>query len=97
MSSARYERLPTSPDRSRSPVGSPASTSLDLGEEEANIGRRQPPPANRVVYAHDPRFGIPTPPAWQRVALIAFVVFLFWLGFRIRGLPVEEGIPAVVE
>ncbi|KAL5487456.1 hypothetical protein ACEPAI_5564 [Sanghuangporus weigelae] len=96
MSSAHYERLPMSPDRSRSPVGRLTSTSLDLGEEEANIGRRQPP-ANRVVFAHDPRFEIPTPPAWQRVALIAFIVFLFWLGFRLRGSPIEEGVPAVVE
>ena len=96
MSSARYERLPTSPDRQGSPLDRPTSTSLDLGDEEANIGRGQPS-LNRVVFARDPRFEIPAPPAWQRAALIAFIVFLFWLGFRLRGSVVEEGVPAVVE
>ncbi|KAF9218836.1 hypothetical protein BS17DRAFT_719406 [Gyrodon lividus] len=32
----------------------------------------------------DARFDRPSPPAWKRVALIAFIIFLFWLSFSFR-------------
>ena len=98
MAAAKYERLPTSPDTtSQSTDYPPSDTQLeyDLDEEEANIGR--PPPPRRVVYARDPRFDIPTPPHWQRAGLLLFIVFLFWLGYKLRGSPEEEGIPAITE
>lgn len=57
---------------------------------------RSPPP-HRIVYAHNPRFDIPTPPHWQRAALLLFIVFLFWLGAHMRGSPTEEGVPAIIE
>ncbi|KAF8169109.1 hypothetical protein K438DRAFT_2024724 [Mycena galopus ATCC 62051] len=67
-------------------VTSPASpTFFEDQDEEEKLTR--PPP---IVYPHDPRFDQPTPPAWQRVALIlsifisiALAVWLqngFWIG-----------------
>ncbi|EJD01763.1 uncharacterized protein FOMMEDRAFT_158924 [Fomitiporia mediterranea MF3/22] len=88
MSSGRYERLPTEPESRPS--------SIDLANEEASIGRRRSPPANRVTYARDPRFELPTPPAWQRVALVLFVVFLFWMLYKLRASALEAGVPAVL-
>ncbi|KAF8837989.1 hypothetical protein BDN67DRAFT_972198 [Paxillus ammoniavirescens] len=32
----------------------------------------------------DPRFNPPPPAVWKRVALIAFIIFLFWLSFTFR-------------
>ncbi|KAI5120328.1 hypothetical protein M0805_000388 [Coniferiporia weirii] len=98
MSSSRYERLPSSPGPSPAPGNElpPYSTTrLDIDEEEVNVGRQ--PSAQRTVFPHDPRFEIPTPPRWQRAALLAFIVFLFWLGYKLRGSASEEGIPAIVE
>ena len=89
--------MPTSPEQAPSDGGFRSTTSFDLGEEEASIGRRQrSPPPSRVAFAHDPRFDVPTPPMWQRAGLILFIVFLFWLGTRLRG-SVEEGVSAVLE
>ncbi|KAH8113635.1 hypothetical protein DFH11DRAFT_1856781 [Phellopilus nigrolimitatus] len=91
MSPAQYERLPSYP----SPAGQEYSTtSLDIAEEELNTGRS---PAHRVAFIHEPRFDLPTPPRWQRAGLLLFVVFLFWVGYKLRGSPSEEGIPAIVE
>ncbi|KAI6142748.1 hypothetical protein BKA82DRAFT_4190327 [Pisolithus tinctorius] len=33
----------------------------------------------------DPRFNPPPPSAWKRIALIAFVVFLFWLSYSLSS------------
>ena len=84
MSSARYERLATSPvDDQPAPLYASVA-SLDMDEEESNIGRTVHP-AHRVAYIHDPRFDLPTPPKWQRVALLLTIAFLFWLAFHMRG------------
>ncbi|KIK11115.1 hypothetical protein PISMIDRAFT_690575, partial [Pisolithus microcarpus 441] len=32
----------------------------------------------------DPRFNPPPPPVWKRVALITFIIFLFWLSYSLR-------------
>lgn len=80
-SSARYERLPSSPNTNTDP-----QTPID---EELSIGNT--PPSNRLVaFAHDPRFDIPTPPAWQRAALVALLILLFWLVFHMRRTPAED-------
>ena len=97
MAPFRYERLPTAPDTSNNLSTSSTQLEYDLGDEESNTGISRSPPPTRVVFARDSRFEIPTPPPWQRVALIAFVVFLFWLGHKLRGSPGEEGIPAIIE
>ncbi|THH10119.1 hypothetical protein EW145_g1560 [Phellinidium pouzarii] len=94
MSSAQYERLPPLP-ASDTELPPHSSTRLDLDEEEVNVGRE--PPAHRIVFSRDPRFEIPTPPRWQRAALLLFIVFLFWLGYQLRGSPSDEGIPAMIE
>lgn len=42
-------------------------------------------------YRDDPRFVEPTPAAWKRVALILFLFFLAWAGYKLRtmGAPRE--------
>ena len=89
MSSARYERLPSSPK--------PQEDDYDLSNIESSAGLSRTPPQTRITFAHDPRFELPTPPVWQRAGLIATLIFLFWLGFRLRGSPEDEGIPALIE
>lgn len=97
MSSARYERLATSPTEDEPVPPYASAASLDLGEEEANVGRRVHP-AHRVAFIHDPRFDMPTPPKWQRVALLLTIAFLFWLAVHMRGGFIGgEGIAAIVE
>ncbi|KIM79843.1 hypothetical protein PILCRDRAFT_73740 [Piloderma croceum F 1598] len=32
----------------------------------------------------DPRFNVPPPSTWKRVALLLFVGFLFWLSFYVK-------------
>ncbi|KAI0706414.1 hypothetical protein C8Q76DRAFT_629865 [Earliella scabrosa] len=46
----------------------------------------------------DPRFNPPTPPAWKRIALVVFMLFLLWVGFRMRvaALQAVEEPPKVV-
>lgn len=38
----------------------------------------------------DPRFNVVAPAWWKRVALLIFVVFLFWFGLQMRGLGQKE-------
>ncbi|KAH7882853.1 hypothetical protein F5I97DRAFT_140281 [Phlebopus sp. FC_14] len=42
---------------------------------------------SRVV---DPRFDRPSPPLWKRIALLAFIAFLFWLSFMMRPRKMSE-------
>jgi hypothetical protein len=91
MPSPRYERLASEPEQI-----SPKDCRFDLAEEEANIGRRSPNPRH-VAFARDPRFELPTPPAWQRVALVLFLVFLFWLVFKLRVDAAEAEFPNFVD
>ncbi|KAI0063581.1 hypothetical protein BV25DRAFT_1990574 [Artomyces pyxidatus] len=52
---------------------------------------REVPTPEELQLAEDPRFNPPTPPAWKRVALILFIVVMFWLSFRLRNpRPVED-------
>jgi hypothetical protein len=32
----------------------------------------------------DPRFNVPPPSAWKRIALLAFIGVLFWLSFYVK-------------
>ncbi|KAF7972792.1 hypothetical protein HWV62_42315 [Athelia sp. TMB] len=78
---SQYERLPTSPyaaspPASRSP--SPEDVTRMSPRSSARIAAQ-----NRELQRQtdmDPRFNMPKPAWWQRVALILFVIFLFWLG-----------------
>lgn len=42
----------------------------------------------------DPRFDRQPPAAWKRIALILFVIFLFWLSYAIR--PKTSAKPEVI-
>ncbi|KAL6301506.1 hypothetical protein BKA93DRAFT_818936 [Sparassis latifolia] len=58
----------------------------------------RPEPTNDVHVlserlSRDPRFNPPTPSVWKRVALLIFVVVLFWLAFSMRA---QHRKPAVV-
>ena len=84
---AKYERLatsdePTLPEKRRLPSQEPTS---DVNELQRRL-------------AQDPRFNPPTPPAWKRFALIIFMLFLLWVGFRMRvaALQAVEEPPKVV-
>ncbi|KAI0031726.1 hypothetical protein K488DRAFT_86516 [Vararia minispora EC-137] len=72
MSRAQYQALPTDDE----------STDSLLITEEADDSRRL-----HALTAADPRFNPPTPAAWKRVALVAFVVFMFFLTFYLRPIP----------
>ena len=92
-SNVQYERLSSSPS-SNDELPPYTNTTFDIAEEEESIGRS----SNRAVFVHDPRFDMPTPPRWQRVALLLFIAFLFWLTYRLRGTYIsEEGVAALVE
>ncbi|KAI0353661.1 hypothetical protein OH77DRAFT_1512527 [Trametes cingulata] len=73
-SSYKYERLPTSPDQ-------PADLKRRTSREEPTSDLHE---LHRRL-AEDPRFNPPTPSAWQRVALIVFMIALLWIGFRMRA------------
>ncbi|TFK63294.1 hypothetical protein BDN72DRAFT_847744 [Pluteus cervinus] len=75
MSSARYERLPTS--------ASDDDIHLADIDQDADAERA---PYQFPVYPPDPRFHQPTPPAWVRAGLIIFVIFCLWLSYAIRGM-----------
>ncbi|KAF9517987.1 hypothetical protein BS47DRAFT_423092 [Hydnum rufescens UP504] len=52
-------------------------TRLPTNEEEE-------PPVRQPSYEDDPRFRTPKVAAWKRAALIGFIIFLFYLGYRLR-------------
>ncbi|EIW77474.1 hypothetical protein CONPUDRAFT_168392 [Coniophora puteana RWD-64-598 SS2] len=57
----------------------------DVHNSDSNDARSNP-------SSPDPRFERPSPPAWKRLLLIAFTVFLFWLAFAIRPKQTEDKI-----
>ncbi|RDX46292.1 hypothetical protein OH76DRAFT_1356346 [Lentinus brumalis] len=69
-----YERLPTSDEKRRIPRQEPTS---DIRE----LHRR---------LEQDPRFNPPTPSAWKRIALVIFMLALFWLGLKMRLNAIEQ-------
>ncbi|KIJ48781.1 hypothetical protein M422DRAFT_161909 [Sphaerobolus stellatus SS14] len=36
-------------------------------------------------FRRDPRFNVPAPSKWRRIALVLFTVFLFWCALRMRA------------
>jgi hypothetical protein len=86
MKRTRYTLIPSSDPSDARGLASPNSPAFFEDEDEEEKLTRAPP----VVFPHDPRFDQPTPPAWQRVALIlsiiislALAVWLqngFWIG-----------------
>jgi len=48
------------------------------------------PPVRQPSYEDDPRFRAPKVAAWKRVALVAFVIFLFYLGYWLRRMAITE-------
>ncbi|TBU56619.1 hypothetical protein BD310DRAFT_931037 [Dichomitus squalens] len=64
----RYERIPTSDEKRRVPRQEPTS---DVRE----LHRR---------LEQDPRFNPPTPSPWKRFALVLFLVFLLYVGLKLR-------------
>lgn len=84
-SSYKYERLATSPT---APSDLKRRTSHD--EPTSDIHE-----LHRRLEA-DPRFNPPTPSAWKRVALILFLLFVFWFGFKLRTSVSPAAAPKVV-
>ena len=90
---AKYERLPTSPDSYSPDSYSPPSTRSPSPSE---ITFPPPRSASRMAREaertrelqrqteRDPRFNVPPPSTWKRVALLLFVGLLFWLSFYVK-------------
>ncbi|KAJ6507485.1 hypothetical protein DFH09DRAFT_1199917 [Mycena vulgaris] len=86
MMRPRYSLIPSSDQSDPRGLPSHSTPSFFGDEDEEELLTRAPP----VVYPPDPRFEVPTPPAWQRVALIlailislAIAVWLqngYWIG-----------------
>ncbi|KII86693.1 hypothetical protein PLICRDRAFT_43344 [Plicaturopsis crispa FD-325 SS-3] len=68
-----YEALPTEDERERE-----LEETISLDDEH---GRRA---EQARQLQRDPRFSQPKPPLWSRIALLAFIAFLFWLSFNLR-------------
>jgi len=85
-----YAPVPTSPQHDEE-----HALDIDLDNEERNVAsERGMHPAIRAAMnaPRDPRFDLPTPPKWQRAGLLVFILFLFYLLYRLRmaGLPPLE-------
>ncbi|KAI0763344.1 hypothetical protein BD413DRAFT_484506 [Trametes elegans] len=75
MSSAyKYERIAANPDY---PADLKRRTSRDEPTSDIHELHRR--------LEEDPRFNPPTPSVWKRVALVFFLLAVFWLGFRLRA------------
>ncbi|RDB19758.1 hypothetical protein Hypma_013230 [Hypsizygus marmoreus] len=83
MSSARYERLPTSDSTlSLSPLTPlPPYVELEVSPPEDELEDARP---RRPVFPVDPRFEQPTPSPLSRAALLVFIALMFWLAFTLR-------------
>lgn len=99
MAKEGYEPLPTSPvdyvdpsdsairKRSRSPLKQNWSKTRSVSPTQRRLHHE---------LAADPRFHVPTPAPWKRVALLLFLAFLFYLAFSIRKVVQEPVKPKVV-
>ncbi|KAI6132393.1 hypothetical protein EDD16DRAFT_1699656 [Pisolithus croceorrhizus] len=74
MSTTKYHRLPHSDD------DNDGSNNEDDTRTQSTSRTSQSTPRRLT----DPRFNPPPPATWKRVALIAFVIFLFWLSYSLR-------------
>ncbi|KAI0636280.1 hypothetical protein C8Q77DRAFT_1102825 [Trametes polyzona] len=81
--SYKYERLATDPTL---PSDLKRRTSRDEPTSDIHELHRR--------LEEDPRFNPPTPSAWKRVALILFMLFLLYFGFKLRATVAEQ--PKVV-
>ena len=95
---AKYERLPTTPEPPSPPSSrSPSPTDIDFPPRRSASRLARERELNRELQRQtdrDPRFNVPPPAAWKRAALLAFIVFLLWLGFYLKPKPVSK--PQVV-
>ena len=76
-SEPHYERLPTSDEKRKFPRHEPTS---DVRE----LHRR---------LEQDPRFNPPTPSPWKRIALLLLLVFLLYLGIKLRVNAIQQHEP----
>ncbi|KAF8995825.1 hypothetical protein BDQ17DRAFT_970551 [Cyathus striatus] len=74
---------PSSPSSSTSPISRTSSIdhTEDIESRPRPRRRRQSP---LPAFDSDPRFRIVKPSPWARAALIAFMLFTFYLAFRMR-------------
>ena len=70
-----YEPLPTSATSTEDLL---ELEELEEGDDVASLHRQ---------LARDPRFNPPVPATWKRVALVLFVLFLFFLTYWLRPAP----------
>ncbi|VDC07691.1 unnamed protein product [Peniophora sp. CBMAI 1063] len=70
-----YEPLPTSANSTEDLL---ELEELEEADDVASLHRQ---------LARDPRFNPPVPATWKRVALVLFVIFLFFLTYWLRPAP----------
>ncbi|KAI6006896.1 hypothetical protein EDD15DRAFT_2153532 [Pisolithus albus] len=75
MSTTKYHRLPHSDDD---------NDNNDDGGDDTRPQATSGPSQSTPRRLTDPRFNPPPPPIWKRVALIALIIFLFWLSYSLR-------------
>jgi hypothetical protein len=87
-STTGYERIPSEPERSPSPrkahgVDEESEVVDRASAEKRALAAAQLREQERALAA-DPRFNPEAPSVWKRVALILFLIFMFWLAVRMR-------------
>ncbi|KAJ9117090.1 hypothetical protein QFC24_006549 [Naganishia onofrii] len=77
MSSATYQRLPTSPDFSEANYNYPPSSAQPNTDHHLTSNPNDNQHNIRAIF--DP----PPPPVWQRVALLFAILGMFWFALRV--------------
>ena len=90
--SARYERLPTSPSNDNELDSFSEELESRLHSNSSSQQHSSLRELHQQLHA-DPRFSPPSPPRWQRLALIVVVALLYWLAYRMP----RAGVPALMD
>jgi len=87
----RWSQLATRTCRQSPPI-QPAHTDSHMSSQYTRLptNEDEEPPVRQPSYEDDPRFRAPKVAAWKRVALVAFVIFLFYLGYWLRRMAITE-------
>ena len=104
--SAKYERLPTTPNSppstSSSRSSSPSPTQTTFSQPLMTKSRAEAIVANQELTRElqrktdrDPRFNVPKPSTWKRVSLLVFILALVWLAISLRMAAVKREPPVV--
>ncbi|KAG6330672.1 hypothetical protein ID866_8415 [Astraeus odoratus] len=99
MQTAKYQRLPAYSDDEdvATPIVKPSTPLPNSTTRVRNSPGRNSHSSSGTTTSQrpvDPRFNRPPPAAWKRIALILFIVFLFWLSYSLR--PKKTAKPEVI-